>query len=125
MVDLLAIIAYPQFDPTIFRIGPIAVRWYGLAYVAAFMLGYAFLRAMIRRGRLAISPLQLSDLVGWLVVGVIVGGRLGWWIFYHRSAGVVEPWYEAIAIWHGGMSFHGGLIGVVGALVVWSWWNGV
>lgn len=78
------------------------------------------MRWLARRGTLKLSPRDVTDLVAWLIVGVVVGGRAGWWLFYHRG-GAVEPWYEPLAIWHGGMSFHGGLIGVAVALAVWSW----
>ena len=121
MVNLLATIPYPQFDPVALRLGPLAVRWYGLAYLTAFLLAYGLLRRMIRRGRLRLSREDLGELVGWLAGGVIVVGRLGWWVFYHRSEGAAEPWYEPLALWHGGMSFHGGLVGVAAALLLWSW----
>src|SRR5258706_6763448 len=75
---------------------------------------------MSRCGALRLSRDDLLDLMGWLVAGVVVGGRAGWWLFYHRVEGV-EPWYEPIAIWHGGMSFHGGLIGVAVVFFLWSW----
>lgn len=121
MANLLATIPYPQFDPVAFRLGPLAVRWYGLAYLTAFLLAYGLLRRMIRRGGLRLSREDPGELVGWLAGGVIVGGRLGWWLFYHRNEGAAELWYEPVALWHGGMSFHGGLAGVAAALLVWSW----
>lgn len=123
MSHFTASLPYPELDPVLLRLGPIAVRWYGLAYIAAFLLGYAGLKRMIRSGMLRLSADQLSDLVSWLVPGVLLGGRLGWWLFYHRSEGAAEPWYEPLAIWHGGMSFHGGLIGVAAAICAWSWRN--
>lgn len=116
----VAAISFPMIDPVLFQVGPVAVRWYGLAYVAAFLLGYIGLRRMIRSGRLRLSVDQLWDLVFWLAAGVMLGGRLGWWIFYHRG-GASEPWYELLAIWNGGMSFHGGLIGVAAAISAWAW----
>src|ERR1700676_5030871 len=110
---LLGAIQYPRLNPEIFRVGPVAVRWYGLAYLAGFLAAYLMLRAMVRSKTLGITTNALSDLLNWLVIGVMVGGRAGWWLFYDRDEGAVEPWYEPLAIWHGGMSFHGGLIGVV------------
>ena len=121
MSELLAAIPYPRIDPFVFRIGPIGVRWYGVAYLLGFALAYAGLRLMIRRGVLRLPAAALTDLVGWLVVGVVGGGRAGWWLFYHRAGGAPEPWYEPLAVWHGGMSFHGGLAGVAAALLLWSW----
>ena len=122
-MEHLAAILYPPFDPVALRIGPVSVRWYGLAYAAAFVLAYLLLARMSRRGLLRVPVAALGDLIGWLAVGVIVGGRAGWWLFYHRGGGP-EPLYEPVAIWHGGMSFHGGLAGVAVALLLWSWRSG-
>ena len=116
----LASTYYPQIDPVLFRVGPLAVRWYGVAYLAGFLLAYLALKRLIRRGELRLPQEGLGDLVTWLIAGVLVGGRAGWWLFYHRSGGP-EPWYEPLAIWHGGMSFHGGLAGVAIALALWAW----
>lgn len=121
MIELLAAISYPHLDPVIVRLGPVAVRWYGAAYLLGFLLAYLGLRRMARNERLRLSLQQLSDLLGWLVVSVLLGGRIGWWVVYHRDGGPLERWYEPLAIWHGGMSFHGALAGVALALVVWSW----
>jgi phosphatidylglycerol:prolipoprotein diacylglycerol transferase len=121
MLNYLASLPYPNFDPVALRIGPLVVRWYGLAYLAGFFIAYMSLRQMIRSGSLRIARDGLSDLIGWLAFGVIAGGRTGWWVFYSRHDGAVELWYEPFALWHGGMSFHGGLIGVVTALSLWSW----
>jgi phosphatidylglycerol:prolipoprotein diacylglycerol transferase len=120
MQPMFAAIAYPHLDPVALRLGPVVIRWYGLAYLLGFIAAYEALRRMIRHGLLRMSPELLSDLVSWLAAGVVIGGRIGWWVFYHRRQGSDEPWYEPIAIWHGGMSFHGGLIGVLLALAVWS-----
>lgn len=121
MLTLLAAIPYPSINPVLFRLGPLSVRWYGMAYLAGFIAAYILLRILIRSGILRISHSALSDLTGWLVLGVMAGGRAGWWLFYHRNEGAAEPWYEPLAICHGGMSFHGGLIGVAIVLLVWSW----
>lgn len=115
----LAAIQHPQIDPVVFHLGPLAVRWYGLAYLLGFLLAYRGLRRLIRRRELRLTYEGLADLVGWLIAGVVIGGRAGWWIFYHRG-GAVEPWYEPFAIWHGGMSFYGGLAGVAVVLLVWA-----
>ena len=96
------------------------VKWYGLAYLFGFFLAYLILRRLTRLNILRISRDALSDLIGWIILGVMVGGRAGWWLFYHRGQGAIEPWYEPLAIWRGGMSFHGGLIGVAVALLIWS-----
>jgi phosphatidylglycerol---prolipoprotein diacylglyceryl transferase len=117
----LSLIPYPQIDPIMFEIGPLKVRWYGMAYLTGFVIAYFVLGRLVRKGVLRISKEGLSDLVGWLALGVVAGGRTGWWIFYHKvdPTSSPEPWWEPIAIWHGGMSFHGGLTGVL--LVLWIW----
>ena len=114
-------IPYPKIDPDALRLGFFHVRWYGLAYLLGFVLAFAALRRMSRKGMLRLPTDVVGDLVSWLAMGVVLGGRAGWWLFYHRSQGSIEPWYEPIAIWHGGMSFHGGLIGVLVAVLIWSW----
>jgi phosphatidylglycerol:prolipoprotein diacylglycerol transferase len=124
----LSILRFPHLDPVALQLGPVAIKWYGIAYLLGFILAYLILRQLSRRGTLKLTGDALFDLMGWLVVGVLAGGRLGWWLFYHRGGGV-EPWYEPLAIWHGGMSFHGGLIGVTAALLIWcrvkrtDFWN--
>jgi phosphatidylglycerol:prolipoprotein diacylglycerol transferase len=118
---ILGVIPYPSLDPVIVRIGPIAIRWYGLAYVVGIGLAYLWLLRMARRGTLRLTEDGVNALIGWLVVGVMAGGRLGWWLVYHPSPVEPEPWYEPIAIWHGGMSFHGGLVGVALAVAIFSW----
>ena len=119
-VTLLALLKYPQIDPVMFQIGPLKIRWYGMAYLTAFVLAYFLLGRMSKKGLLRISQDALSDLVGWLALGVVAGGRAGYWIFYHKyDPTQPEPWWEPIAIWRGGMSFHGGLTGVL--LVLWIW----
>src|SRR4051812_45264488 len=79
-----ALITYPRIDPIAIQVGRIAIRWYGLAYLTAFLTGYFWLHRMVRSGRLKISAEHLSELVAWLSVGVVLGGRAGWWVFYHR-----------------------------------------
>lgn len=121
MSGILSAIPYPPLDPVLVRLGPVAVRWYGLAYLLGFVLAYALLRRMVRTGRLRVPADHLSDLMTWLIAGVLVGGRLGWWVFYYRGDGANEPWYAPLAVWQGGMSFHGGLVGVATALAAWSY----
>jgi phosphatidylglycerol:prolipoprotein diacylglycerol transferase len=115
---------HPQFDPVAISIGPLAVRWYGLMYLAGFM---AFLFLGRRRAASqpwhGIDPAALDDLLFYGVLGVVIGGRLGQVIFY-------EPGYyaahllEIFAVWKGGMSFHGGFLGVLFAMALWAQRNG-
>jgi len=119
MAAVLGVLNYPQFDPVIVRLYGLQIRWYGVAYMAGFVLGYMVLRRMVRGGRLRMDQDALADLIGWLVVGVMVGGRGGWWIFYNTTP--AKNWYDPIAVWHGGMSFHGGFIGVVLVIILFCW----
>ena len=121
MSSILSALTFPPLDAVLFRLGPLSVRWYGLAYLLGFALTYTLLKRMVRSRRLRIAPEHLSDLMTWLMVGVLVGGRLGWWVFYHRGEAAAEPWYAPLAVWQGGMSFHGGLVGVAASLVAWTY----
>ncbi len=109
---------YPALDPVAFRIGPLAVRWYGLAYLSGFLLGAWVLRRQARAGRLPLGPGEVGDLVGWLVLGVVLGGRLGYVLFYNAPYFATHPW-KIVAVWEGGMSFHGGLLGV--GVALWAY----
>lgn len=115
---------YPALDPVAVRIGPLAVRWYGLAYLSGFLLGVWTLRRLARSGRLPIRPEEAGDLVGCLALGVLLGGRLGYVLFYNAPYFAGHPW-KIVAVWEGGMSFHGGLIGVGVALWAYARRRGV
>ncbi|MFZ5522291.1 MAG: prolipoprotein diacylglyceryl transferase [Pseudomonadota bacterium] len=115
-------LVHPQFDPIAFRLGPLAVHWYGLSYLAAFLL---FL--MLARRRAVRQPFagrgwqgkDVEDLLFYAVLGVVLGGRLGYVLFYKPAYYLAHP-LEAFAVWQGGMSFHGGLIGVLLALALFA-----
>ena len=112
-------IPYPKIDPVLFSIGPIHVRWYGVMYVLGFIGSYFLLQKQERSKQIGLIGTAAQDLVFYLAVGVIVGGRLGYILFYEYmdlTAYIKNP-LEIIATWHGGMSFHGGLIGCV--ITVW------
>ena len=110
---------FPDFDPVIFSIGPAKVRWYGLTYVIGFVFAWWLARRRCQRPDSIISPVQVDDLIFYGMVGVIAGGRLGYILFYGWTQLADDPWY-LLRIWEGGMSFHGGLIGVMLAM----WWFG-
>jgi phosphatidylglycerol---prolipoprotein diacylglyceryl transferase len=118
MLQFLCSIPYPKFTPYLFKFGRFEIRWYGLSYLAGFLIAYVWLIRMAKRGMLRMSVDSVTDLVTWVAVGVVVGGRLGWWLFYHR--GLMQYWYEPIATWEGGMSFHGGLLGVAIVLLLFT-----
>jgi phosphatidylglycerol:prolipoprotein diacylglycerol transferase len=115
---MLASIAYPHIDPVAFAVGPFAVRWYGLAYVAGFVFAALVMRELDTRWKVGLSTDDMLDIVLVAVVGLIAGARLGYVLFY----GVGSYWSDPLSIfafWDGGMSFHGGLVGILlaGALV--------
>jgi len=118
-------VPFPNFDPVLIHIGPLAIRWYALAYIAGILLGWWYCTQLVKKTDLwtpavpPISPRQIDDLVLWITVGVIVGGRAGSVLFYGRDQYADHP-LDVFAIWKGGMSFHGGFIGVTIALVVYS-----
>lgn len=103
---------YPDIDPVLFHIGPVQIRWYGLMYVIGFILAYfVILRTAQRKGR-DLTGEDIGDFIGYCMVGIIVGARLGYCVFYNLLYYFHHP-LEVFAIWQGGMSFHGGLIGVI------------
>jgi phosphatidylglycerol---prolipoprotein diacylglyceryl transferase len=107
-------IPYPHIDPVIFRIGPLAVRWYGMMYVVGFISSYLLVLWQIARKRLEITRAQVDDLYFYLVLGLLLGGRLGYVLFYNFPYYVSRP-LEILVLWHGGMSFHGAAIGTFAA----------
>ena len=113
---------FPDFDPVLVHIGPFAIRWYALAYVAGILLGWRYAVNLIRSPQLwggttpTANDRQIDDLVLWLTLGVIGGGRIGYILFYKPALIWTDP-VEIIRLWNGGMSFHGGLLGVTAALV--------
>jgi phosphatidylglycerol:prolipoprotein diacylglycerol transferase len=115
-LSIPAMFVHPQFDPIALQLGPLAVRWYGLMYLIGFALLW-----MLGRWRIAARPngiwtaQDLDDVLFYGIVGTIVGGRLGYVLFYNLGEYLAEPW-RILFVWEGGMSFHGGLLGVVLAL---------
>jgi phosphatidylglycerol---prolipoprotein diacylglyceryl transferase len=118
-------VVFPDFDPVIFQIGPVAIRWYALAYVAGILIGWAYVGRLARNEALwgprapVANREQIDDLVLWITIGVIVGGRVGSMLFYSTSDLWEKP-LEIFKIWKGGMSFHGGLIGVMLAMIFYA-----
>ena len=110
---------HPQFDPVAFSLGPLSVRWYGLMYLLAFAQFIALGRFRLARGGAPLSHEQLDDLLFHGMLGVILGGRLGQVLFYEPGFYLAHP-LEILAVWKGGMSFHGGFLGVLLAMAVWA-----
>ena len=115
-MKLLAI-AYPSLDPVALRLGPISVRWYGLAYVAGFIAAWLVIRNLDRRWRVGLSLDDQLTIILAAVIGVLLGGRIGYVLFYNLAYFSGHP-LAVFAVWDGGMSFHGALIGIIIAGVV-------
>jgi phosphatidylglycerol:prolipoprotein diacylglycerol transferase len=117
---MLPVVAFPVIDPVVFEItlGPLsfALRWYALAYIAGIVGGWWLARPLVELPPRAASREQLADAVTWITLGIILGGRLGYVLFYRPGHYVSVPW-EALFVWQGGMSFHGGMLGVTIALL--------
>ena len=114
---------HPNIDPVIFSVGPVAVRWYGLMYVLGFGAAWWLARKRAPKAVPAWSPIDVDDLIFFCALGVIAGGRIGWILFYGLED-VLEHPIRALKIWEGGMSFHGGLLGVVLAIFIFAWRRG-
>lgn len=112
-------IPYPKIDPVAFHVGPLAVHWYGIMYIIAFFGAWILGMWRAKKPNSGWTSEQVSDLIFYAAIGVIVGGRVGYMIFYHFSQLIAEP-LSLFQIWRGGMSFHGGLLGVIVALYLYS-----
>ena len=108
-------IAYPQIDPVVFALGPIKVHWYGVMYLLAFASAWWLGRHRTQAKASVVKPQQIDDLIFYAAIGVIIGGRVGSVLFYNLSSFVDNPLY-LFKIWQGGMSFHGGFLGVLVAM---------
>jgi phosphatidylglycerol:prolipoprotein diacylglycerol transferase len=119
------VIPFPAFDPVLVHLGPLAIRWYALAYIVGILLGWVYARAIIGSGRLwagGKAPLtlaQFDDFVLWVTLGIILGGRTGYVLFYNLPHFAAHP-LEIFQLWNGGMSFHGGFTGCVVAVVLFA-----
>ena len=110
-------LAYPEVSPIIFSIGTLSVRWYSMAYLAGILLGWWLVSCRVKKYDIGLNRENLEDLVFYVTLGIILGGRLGYILFYGQGTYLENP-LEIFAIWHGGMSFHGGIIGVIIALLL-------
>jgi phosphatidylglycerol:prolipoprotein diacylglycerol transferase len=122
-------IAFPVFDPVAFSIGWFVIRWYALAYIGGIVLGWIYARSLVKQERLWNGPvpitlLQLDDFILWVTVGIIVGGRTGYVLFYNPALFIQHP-AEILQLWNGGMSFHGGFLGCVAAVMLFARKNGI
>lgn len=111
-----------DFNPIFFEFGPVRLSWYGLMYVFGFLASYLLVRYQIKRKDFGISRFEVDDLYFYSILGLILGARLGYVLFYNLKMYLDNP-LEIPAFWHGGMSFHGGLIGVLLAGILFCWKN--
>lgn len=125
---------YPTIDPVALDLGILQVRWYALAYIAGFLIGWRYVVSLANRrarlmglypkavddkARMRPSADHIADLVSWMIIGVILGGRLGYVLFYQPGHFIQHP-LEIVQVWHGGMSFHGGFLGAVAAIALFA-----
>jgi phosphatidylglycerol---prolipoprotein diacylglyceryl transferase len=122
-MPLLAL-PFPAIDPVLIQIGPFAIRWYALAYIGGLVVGWQYLRWLVRRPGWQLTPEALDDLLLYVTLGVVLGGRLGYILFYRPDFYLGEP-LEILKVWQGGMSFHGGLLGVLAACALFARRRGI
>lgn len=112
-------LVHPQFDPVAVSLGPLSIHWYGITYLVAFVGGWALARLRTNRTDSPVNAEQLGDLLFYMALGVILGGRFGYVLFYQFDRFLADPLW-LIQIWEGGMSFHGGLLGVLAAMLMFA-----
>lgn len=121
----LAALSFPNIDPIIVTIGPLAVHWYGVGYIVGILFTWWYAKRLVANPRLwpdgaqPMKPQDLDDFVVWAAIGVVVGGRTGYVLFYDLPRYLADP-LDIFAVWQGGMSFHGGLLGTILAMVLFS-----
>ena len=125
----LYVIPFPAFDPVLISFGPFAIRWYALAYIVGLLLGWLYARTVIKHETLwagvpPMTPADFDDFVLWVTLGIILGGRIGYVLFYNPQYFAQHP-LEMIEVWNGGMSFHGGFLGCVLAVVLFARHRGI
>src|SRR3954447_15215237 len=123
------LIDFPVFDPVAIAIGPFVVRWYALAYICGIVLGWLYARALLKKdwlwgGPAPMTLAQLDDFILWVTLGIIVGGRTGYVLFYNPASSPERP-AEFLQLWSGGLSSHGGFLGCVAAVMLFARSNGI
>lgn len=119
------VIPYPSVNPVALEIGPLAIKWYGLAYLAGLVLGWVYIRGLLKQDRLwpgdkvPFAPIKADDLLLYMTIGVLLGGRMGYVLFYEPAHFFAYP-LDIPAVWHGGMAFHGALLGSILAIVLFA-----
>jgi phosphatidylglycerol---prolipoprotein diacylglyceryl transferase len=121
---VIPVLLFPQFDPVIVQFGPLAIRWYALAYIVSLVIGWRLVRRFALLTPAVATPLQVDDFLTWATLGVVLGGRLGYVLFYQPGVYLAHP-IMILEVWQGGMSFHGGMLGVAIAIVIFCRRNGI
>jgi phosphatidylglycerol---prolipoprotein diacylglyceryl transferase len=126
---VLPVLPFPQIDPVLISIGPLAVRWYALAYIVGIIFGWFYARVLIASPRLwggaaPLTVIDMDDFVIWITLGIILGGRTGYVLFYNLPHFLAHP-LEIFELWNGGMSFHGGVLGCIFVTVVFALRRGI
>lgn len=115
----MLLIAFPTINPVIVSIGPLAIRWYSLAYIAGILFGWYYARKLVTKFQLPLTNKHLEDFITWAIIGMVVGGRLGYVLFYNPVKYLLQP-LDILKTYDGGMSFHGGIIGLISASYFFS-----
>ena len=121
----IAEIPFPNIDPVLVTIGPLAIHWYGIGYIVGILFGWWYAKRLVTSpklwpaGVLPMKPEDIDDFVVWAAIGVVLGGRTGYVLFYDLPRYIANP-LDIFAVWQGGMSFHGGLIGVITAMALFA-----
>ena len=113
---MIPVLLFPNLDPIAIQIGPLAIRWYALAYIAGIILCWRLMRRLVAQPPEIATSVQVDDFVSWATLGVVLGGRLGYCLFYQPAVYLADP-IGILRVWTGGMSFHGGMLGVTIALL--------
>jgi phosphatidylglycerol:prolipoprotein diacylglycerol transferase len=121
---VIPVVAFPAIDPILIQVGPLAIRWYALAYIVGLVVGWRVVRRLVRRAPAAATDTQVDDFLTWATLGVVLGGRLGYVLLYQPGTFLARP-MSIFAVWEGGMSFHGGMAGVAIATIVFCRRNGM
>ena len=108
---MMPILLFPNLDPVVIQIGPLAIRWYALAYIAGIVLSWRLMRRLVALPPVIATQTNVDDFVSWATLGIVFGGRLGYCLFYQPSVYLADP-LGILRVWTGGMSFHGGMLGV-------------
>lgn len=126
----LAALPFPNIDPVLIRIGPLAIHWYGIGYVVGILFGWWYAKRLVSNPKLwahqtpPMKPEDLDDFVLWAAIGIVLGGRIGYVLFYDLARYLQNP-LDIFAVWEGGMSFHGGMLGTILAMLLFARSRGI